>query len=106
MFTPRFIFVGEGKIGELFWVEIDGNAESVNPSRLKELIPEVATASELEGSEFACAATVDARSTIRAALNKASAVIADSDAVCRIYTLDSGIQACVLERAKSFLAAV
>ncbi len=106
MADPRFIAVAEGKIKDLLWVEIDGDEESVNPSRLKELIPEIANAAELIGSEFACAATIDARNELRGTLRKTSTVIADSKSLCRIYMLDSGLQACVVERAKSFLPAV
>ena len=105
MTDPHFICVADGRVDDLLWVEIDGDSESVSPTRLKELIPEIASAAELEGSDLARAATVEAKNQIRSALHATSAVIADSDSVCRVYTLDSGIQARVVERAKSFLPA-
>jgi len=104
MKDPRFIFVGDGKTDDLLWVEIDGDASSVNPARLKQLFPELVDAPEITSAEAACATTTAARQQVRSALDAASAVIADSPSVCRVYTLDAGMQARVLERAKAYQA--
>jgi hypothetical protein len=98
----RLTWVADGKLGEHFWIEIDGDEESCDPQRLKQVIPELAGAAVSGDSRLTSGARP---ATIAAALGDAPALIADTRWQLFIFTRDAALHTRLANELRDSLAA-
>jgi hypothetical protein len=99
----NLIFVSEGESDGILWIELDGDEESLNPSRVIEIFPELASSSISNEGKFARPKLIEELSEIRMLMQGKVGLIVDTPTIFRIYTIDKVLHMEIFEKAKEYL---
>lgn len=99
----KFIAVSEGTAEGIHWIGIDGDAESLEPSRLKQMIPELAYAVVSHDKRLQNLRSVASRTLAAGLLRDCDAVIVDGPYEVTLLLRDRSLHSELLERCTSYL---